>query len=64
MKNFWKDHLSDVLILGGSGLVIYATWMLSWIAALYVAGGIAITLGVLIGIGGRAITPPTDRGEE
>lgn len=51
MKNFLQNHLSDVLILAGSGLVIYATWLLSWIAAIYVGGGILIVLGVLIGIG-------------
>ncbi len=57
MKNFWQKHLSDVLLVAGSGLIIYATWLLSWIAALYVAGGILITLGILIGIGGRASGP-------
>lgn len=65
MKTLLQKHLSDVLILVGSGLVIYATWLLSWIAALYVAGGILITLGVLIGIGGRSIEAvPVARGEE
>lgn len=58
MKIFLKNHLSDALILAGCGLVIYATWMLSLIAALFVTGGILIALGVLIGIGGRANVAP------
>jgi hypothetical protein len=51
LKTFLQKHLSDVLIVVGSGLVVFATWVLSWIAAVYVAGGILIVLGVLIGIG-------------
>lgn len=51
MKKFLRKHLSDVLIVVGCGLVVFATWVLSWIAAVYVAGGILIVLGVLIGIG-------------
>jgi hypothetical protein len=65
LKTLLGKHLSDVLILTGSSLIIYATWLLSWIAAIYVAGGILITLGVLIGIGGRVImAAPMERGEE
>lgn len=65
MKNFWQKHLSDFLILVGCGLVIYATWLLSWIAAIYVAGGLMIVLGVLIGIGGGKVqATPEERGEE
>jgi hypothetical protein len=51
MRAFLRKHLDDALILSGSGLVIYATWLLSWIAAIYVAGGILIALGILIGLG-------------
>lgn len=51
MNVFLQKHLSDVLILIGCGLVIYATWILSWIVAIYVGGGILIALGVLVGIG-------------
>jgi hypothetical protein len=51
LKNFLQKHLSDVLIVVGCGLVVFATWVLSWIAAVYVAGGSLIVLGVLIGIG-------------
>jgi len=58
LKTFLQKHLSDCLILAGGGLIVYATWLVSWIAAIYAAGVIAIILGVLVGIGGRA------RGEE
>jgi hypothetical protein len=51
LKTFLQKHLSDVLIVVGCGLVVFATWVLSWIAAVYVAGGILIVLGVLIAIG-------------
>lgn len=65
MNAFLLKHLSDILILIGCGLLIYATWILSWVAAIYVGGGILIVLGILIGIGGRAVqSPPAERGEE
>ncbi len=65
MKTFLQKHLSDSLILTGSGLVVYATWLLSCVAAIYVAGGILIVLGVLIAIGNRdKVRPTTERGEE
>lgn len=51
MKPFLQKHLSDILIVTGSGLVVYATWVLWWIAAVYLAGGILVALGVLIGMG-------------
>lgn len=50
MTAFLRKHLDDILILGGCGLVVYATWLLSWIAAIYVAGVILIVLGVLVGM--------------
>ena len=46
------------MILAGCGLVIYATWLLSWIAAIYVAGGILIVFGILIGIGNGLSSKP------
>lgn len=55
MKTFLNKHLSDILIVAGSGLVVYATWILSWLAAIYTAGGILIVLGVLIGLGGNEV---------
>lgn len=59
MIAFLRKHLSDILILAGSGLVIYATWILCWIAAIYVAGAILIALGIIIGIGnGRSEQSP------
>jgi len=51
LKTFLRKHLSDILIITGGGLVVYATWLLSWIAAIYAAGAILIVLGVLIGLG-------------
>jgi hypothetical protein len=51
LKTFLRKHLGDVLILAGSGLVVFATWLLCWIAAIYVAGGILIVLGALVEIG-------------
>jgi hypothetical protein len=53
MSTFAQHHLDDALILSGSGLIVYATWLLSWIAAIYVTGGILVVLGVLIGWGNR-----------
>ncbi len=41
----------DVLILAGCWLVVYATYRLSLTAAIYVAGGMMIVSGVVIGLG-------------
>lgn len=51
MKKFWRDHLDDVLIMGGAGLIIAATAMLSLIAAMYVAGACMVIFGILAGLG-------------
>lgn len=66
MKAFLQKHLSDVLILMGCGLLIYATWLLSLVAAIFTTGGILIILGILIGLGGRPAenAAPTERGEQ
>lgn len=44
-------HIDDLLIFLGLAAIIYATYQLSWIAAVYLAGVSLIILGVLIGIG-------------
>ena len=51
MGAFLRKHFADGLILGGCGLVVYATMLLSLVAALYVAGAILIALGVMVEIG-------------
>jgi hypothetical protein len=53
VKTFLRKHLDDVLILAGAGLVVYATALLSAIAALYVGGLLLIAAGVLVGMGGK-----------
>lgn len=50
---FLQKHLDDVLFVAGAGLIIYATWLLSMVAALYVAGGFCLAAAVLIGLGGN-----------
>lgn len=52
-KVFLQKHLDDLLILSGCGLVLYATSLLSAIAAFFVAGAMLIAFGVLVGLGGR-----------
>lgn len=52
MRPFLRKHADDLLITLGAGLVIYATYLLSAIAALYVAGIFCIGVGVMLGIGG------------
>ena len=51
MKTFLQKHLDDSLFVIGVGLIIGATAALSWVAALYVAGGFCLVAAVLIGIG-------------
>ncbi len=51
MRAFLQKHLDDVMIASGAGLIVFATAQLSWIAALYVAGGFLLIGGVLIGLG-------------
>lgn len=42
--------IDDLLYLVGCGMIVYATSLLSIVAALYVAGGLCILAGVLIGL--------------
>jgi uncharacterized membrane protein SirB2 len=52
MRRFYRflsAIIDDLLYLAGCGLIIYATAILSIVAALYVAGGLCIVGGVLIG---------------
>jgi hypothetical protein len=53
IAGFFSNHFDDLLITGGSGLIIYATYRLSVIAAMYLAGIILIVVGVFIGLGQR-----------
>lgn len=48
-----KKYLDDILYVCGCGLIIYATYLLSFIAALYVGGGLLIVAGVLVSLGGK-----------
>jgi hypothetical protein len=54
MKQFLANHLDDLLILTGCGLIVYATSILSIIAAYFVTGVMLIGLGVLVGLGGHS----------
>lgn len=45
-----KNYLDDLFFLLGAGLIIYATYHLDHIAALFVAGGFCILISLLIGI--------------
>ena len=51
MNKFLENYLDDVLIAAGAVLIVTATAVLSWVAALYVAGVFLIATGVLIGLG-------------
>lgn len=53
MKNFLAKHLDDALVLAGEGVMIFATWLLNPIAALYVGGVCLILWGVMVGYGQR-----------
>lgn len=46
-----REILDDVLVLAGCGLVVYGTYLVSPVATWFVAGGMLIILGVLVGIG-------------
>jgi hypothetical protein len=43
-----KKYLDDLLVLLGSGLIVFATWRWSVTAAIYVCGIILISLGVVV----------------
>jgi hypothetical protein len=51
MKAFLQKHLDDIFLMIGAGLIVGATAVLSWVAALYVAGCFCLAAGVLIGLG-------------
>lgn len=48
MKKFITSHISEIMQVGGSVLVVLATALLNWIIALYVAGGMLIVWGVIV----------------
>lgn len=50
MKAFLQKHSDDALAVLGAGLVIYATAMLSIVAAIYVSGAFCLIGAVLIGL--------------
>lgn len=53
MRGLWARlgaMLDDLLCVVGCGLIIYATAMLSVVAALYVAGAACVAAGVVIGL--------------
>jgi len=45
--------LSDLLILGGSGCLVYGVWQISYAAAWIVGGIILAMIGILAGLNGR-----------
>jgi uncharacterized membrane protein len=51
MKAFLHKHMDDVLVVSGATLIVVATAVLSFVAALYVAGACMVVFGVLIGMG-------------
>lgn len=55
MKKFFVRYLDDALIFLGLTLVVYATYLISYIAAIYAAGVCLLVLGVLIGIGQKGV---------
>jgi hypothetical protein len=50
VKSFFGKYLEEVLYLSGCLLIVAATALLSWIAALYVVGVMLILAGVLVGL--------------
>jgi hypothetical protein len=46
-----RRHADDLLIVSGAALIVYATSLLSMIAAMYAAGALLIIFGVLVGMG-------------
>lgn len=46
--------LDDLLILAGCGLILAGTYQVNPMATWFVGGVMAITLGILIGLGGRS----------
>ncbi len=48
-----KKYLDDIFFVLGAGLIVYATYLVNLIAAIYAAGIVLIVFGVLVGIGGK-----------
>ncbi len=48
-------YLDDLLILLGCGLIVFATYRISFTAALYVGGFFLLAGGLLIGISRRGV---------
>jgi hypothetical protein len=46
-----KDSMDDILVVIGSGILVYATSLWSVIGAWYAAGIILIISGIVIGLG-------------
>lgn len=53
LLRFLGAILDDLLFAAGGGLIIYATYLLSLVAAIYVAGVLCILAGVLVAISRR-----------
>jgi hypothetical protein len=51
MKPFLQKHSDDLFLGAGGALIVFATYELNWIAALYVAGGLLMAAGIAMGIG-------------
>lgn len=51
VKTFLQKHSDDLFLGTGGALIVFATYQLSWVAALYVAGGLLMILGIVLGIG-------------
>lgn len=52
-----EKYLDDILVLFGCGLIIYATYLLSIVGAIYAAGIIFVLLGVVYGLGSNNVNP-------
>ena len=48
-----REYLDDILIFLGCGLILYATYQLSLIAAMYLGGILLIMSGLAEGISGK-----------
>ena len=53
IASFFGNHNDDVLIFIGCGVIVFATYQLSKIAAEYLIGFIFVVTGFLIGLGQR-----------
>lgn len=45
-----KKYLDDLLVFGGCGMILYATYLLNPIAAMFVGGAMLIGAGVITGL--------------